>query len=855
MAVGGEPQIAGKLRAPDLPPGVTLRPRVTELFDDDARVNLLVAPAGYGKTIAVRQWVEATGRPTAWLSVDMLDANPVTFWLHVVAAIRTVAPTVDDEPESALAENPRSRHFLAVLLAQLERLDHEVLLVLDDLGRVEDPAVLDGLALLVDRVGDRVRLAISARSEPQLPSARWRTYGWLVEVRAEDLRFRDEEARAVASETFGASGLRPEAVSQLNRHVDGWPLAFQLAVVSRGGSDTPYEGPGAEGEDDRLIADFLLGEILDRLPPEEQEVALVLSTVDWFDTAVAEALGGPAASAAVAGLRRRHLVRPVASGPPGSLRFQPLLRSLLDDEMRWRDPERHAELHRRAAEQARVRGDLNRAHHHLTTIGDDDAANALVVGPVLDLVDEGDLPGVARIIGSLPATMSVDDPALALDLAISWFFAGSEHHATTWCERAEWLGADEDPTTSLRLHAVRSIVALGAGRLDEAAAQVEGVEALVQHGAGTGPIERRFPAFAARVALSRRDAEGARRWLDRARLFGDPQGRVGSTITGPVLAAWADLLAGRLLDADATVSAACAAIEEMDVRPHHAALDALVVAAWCRLGSGRLAAADDLAGHARVDAALLGWESQRLRAGAVAAETRLLLDGPDAALAVVRDVREQLRGAPFVTTAELDRVAAKALLRAGRRDEAAALLSTLDPSPPVLLVLAAVAIANGSRESVGPLLAGSAGWSLPERLEAIVLRGAVGVEPGHEVLAAALEEAAATGWVSPFLGHGSRVDELLLRQPLERLHPHLLDHLRTARPARSIPVIDLVDPITAREQTILELLPSHLSYAQIGERLFLSVNTVKSNLKSIYRKLGVATRADAVDAARAGGLL
>ena len=110
----------------------------------------------------------------------------------------------------------------------------------------------------------------------------------------------------------------------------------------------------------------------------------------------------------------------------------------------------------------------------------------------------------------------------------------------------------------------------------------------------------------------------------------------------------------------------------------------------------------------------------------------------------------------------------------------------------------------------------------------------------------ALAEGAATGWVQPFLGHGPAVTAELSRLPLDDLHPALADVLRpAAAPQGRTP---LVEQLTPRERTVLELLPTHFSYAQIGEHLFLSVNTVKSNLKSLYRKLGVSSRSEAVGA-------
>lgn len=844
--------IEGKLRPPDAPRGVVPRPRVRDLLERDARVRLLIAPPGFGKTVAVREWVDGAAVPVAWLSVDLLDTNPLSFWAHLVAALRTVLPGIDDEPEIALAENPRSDHFLSVLIAQIERSPSQAVVVVDDLARLDDPALFAGLALIVERVGERLGLCATCRSEPPLPLARWRAAGWLVEVDEDDLRLRAEEAHAIAA-TFDGLHVGTDEVARLNDHVGGWPIAFQLALVARSESasrDVPE--PGADGAD-RLLADFLVGEILDQLPPAEREAALVLSVVDRFDADLARDLAGPAVGVALAGLSRRRLVGPVVGAPAGTLGFHRLLRDLLDRELRWRDPSRHRALHRQAARLAVERGDLNAAYQHLTTIGDTAAANALIVDPVLALVDAGDLAGVSRVIGSLPVSMSVRDPALALDLAIAWFFAGSIAQATTWLERAEGLGAARVPTTAMRLAMVRCIVAQARGDLAAAAVHLDAVEALVPSGAGSGPIERRFPAYGTRVALARRDTDGARRWLDRMTAFGS-SGSTAAALSDELLHATLDVLAGRLLDADAAVRRICAAIDEQELRPHGVALDALVVAAWCRYGLGDLAGADEFASAARVEAAVVGTDADRARAGGIAAEVRLLLDGPDAALSLVRDVRVHLDRASVDAALELDRVAAKALLRAGRLRAASERLAALPPGPRVRLLQASIAITTGRADLVGSLLIDSDGWHLVERVEAALLR-AVADPSARPGLVAALEDAAATGWVAPFLGHPAKVEALLLEQPLERLHPRLLDRLRATRRPPVAEVIDLVDPITGREQTILELLPSHLSYAQIGERLFLSVNTVKSNLKSIYRKLGVTTRADAVEAARAAGLI
>jgi LuxR family maltose regulon positive regulatory protein len=162
---------------------------------------------------------------------------------------------------------------------------------------------------------------------------------------------------------------------------------------------------------------------------------------------------------------------------------------------------------------------------------------------------------------------------------------------------------------------------------------------------------------------------------------------------------------------------------------------------------------------------------------------------------------------------------------------------------------------GGRTEQIGPLLDDVDGWLPFERVEAGVLRAAADATGAAAVrMRAVVEDAAVSGLVSPFLGHGPRVDGLLRQQPLDRLHPALFQHyLPHGNPRRS--GAEGPEHVTARELTILVLLPSHLSYSQIGRELHLSVNTVKSNLKSIYRKLAVTNRSDAVEVARATHLI
>ena len=189
-----------KVVPPSLPEGLIIRDRVLGGISMARRFTLVSAMPGYGKTAVVRQLVDTLEAPVAWLSVDLLDHEPLTFWTHVLYALGRALPGIDQEPAMLLwergADDPL---FLSALTALLGDVDRSLVLVLDGLPDQLDRSILDGLALLVDRVGDTLRMISTTRTDPALPLARWRAQGWLVDVRGDDLRFTDDEAVAVAA--------------------------------------------------------------------------------------------------------------------------------------------------------------------------------------------------------------------------------------------------------------------------------------------------------------------------------------------------------------------------------------------------------------------------------------------------------------------------------------------------------------------------------------------------------------------------------------------------------------------------------------------------------------------------------
>jgi LuxR family maltose regulon positive regulatory protein len=802
----------------------------------------------------------------AWLSLDILDGDPLTFWSHFLRAVRRVLPDIDDETDAVLAERPHDDAVVRVLLAAVERSAGRGTIVLDDLSRLTDRAVLAALELLVERVGTRLRLVGTARSTPPFPIPRWRSAGWLVELGAADLRFTPEETAAIAAAAT-PGGLPVRDVRAVADRFEGWPLLVHLSLAAAGAADR--DATVADATVDRSWPDSveepgerLVRELLDQLDPATAEVAMQLATLRWFDADLAHDLVGPSVGEQVDTLRRHGLLLHAVVDRPGAVRFHDLVRELLDREFRWRDPDRRRATHRHAAELWRERGDVAAAFRHLQEAGDVSAATDLVLAPVLAHVDRGDRPGASRLLHALPRDLEVDDPSFALDLATAWFFAGNSRLARQWQTRADELVGERAPEAPRRRPlpvgiehrrtAMRAVFALMGGDLAECVELIDETDLLGGPDPDGGPVDRWFATIALRTLLFLDDVPAAARWIARDR---PTDGSVVGTVTMPALEAWFDLRRGRFPGVLGRLDEVLARIEELGLRPHHGAFDALVTAAEAHLLAGAAARADELAGAARLDADLLGEPWNHVRAGLVAASARSVLEDATAARSLLHDLRQQLGPRRTVFLDAVDVHEARLLVAVERHAEALDLVAALPSTPRVRLVHAASRWAHG-RTADGVDLSDASSWPWALRLEAAALAAVAGPPPpGILPLEEALRVAAEVGVIGPFLGRGQAVEQRLLHEPLESVHPMLADWLRRPRRGSGPAQPALVEPLTPRERTVLELLPSHLSYAQIGDRLYLSVNTVKSNLKSIYRKLGVATRSDAVAVARASELL
>ena len=265
------PLLETKLYVPRSRRPLVPRPRLSERLDRGtaSKLTLVSAPAGFGKTMLLTEWLAAGPdgpageRLAAWLSLDRADNDPASFWTYVIAALRTVASEVG-ESALTLLRAPRPPPIETVLTALLNDLGataDDIVLVLDDYQVIDAPEVQDAMAFLLDHLPPWLHVVISSRADPALPLARWRARGELVEIRAAELRFTADEAASYLNEMMGLQ-LTAQDVAALEARTEGWIAALQLAALSMQGRDDVAGFIAGFAGDDRYVVDYLVEEVL-----------------------------------------------------------------------------------------------------------------------------------------------------------------------------------------------------------------------------------------------------------------------------------------------------------------------------------------------------------------------------------------------------------------------------------------------------------------------------------------------------------------------------------------------------------------------------------------------------------------
>ena len=335
----------------------------------ETKLTLVSAPAGFGKTTLLAEWIARSPiaqRSTAWLSLDQGDSEPASFWTYLITALQTVTPGVGSGALGLLRESqPASiEAILASLLNEISAAGQDLVLVLDDYHLVEGHEIQVGMEFLLEHLPARMHVVIATRADPGLRLSRLRARGELVEIRAADLRFNRDEAASFMNEVMGLH-LSATDVAALETRTEGWIAALQLAGLSMQGRDDVGSFIAGFAGDDRYIVDYLVEEVLQRQPAEVRAFLLDTSVLARLSGALCDAVtAGSGGSATLEALDRGNLFLVPLDDRRQWYRYHHLFGDVLHARLLAEDPGRVPELHRRASDWHERAGDRPAAIRH-----------------------------------------------------------------------------------------------------------------------------------------------------------------------------------------------------------------------------------------------------------------------------------------------------------------------------------------------------------------------------------------------------------------------------------------------------------------------------------------------------------
>jgi LuxR family transcriptional regulator, maltose regulon positive regulatory protein len=457
------PVLGTKLHVPSPRRQLVPRPRLTRRLAVDAasmpRLVLVSAPAGFGKTTLLTQWLtghapssntnggdgaEQQGR-AAWLSLDADDSDLRRFLTHLVAAIRTSSPDVGTEA-LALMETDRglpAEEVLASLVNDLDGLGEPAVLALDDYHVITAPEVHAAVTFLLDHLPPRVTLAITTRADPPLPLARLRGRGELLELRAADLRFTPPEADAFLNDVMGLD-LEPAQVAALDTRTEGWAAGLQLAALSARGRTRTGDGNGVAGfveaftGNHRFVLDYLMEEVLDRQPDDVREFLLDTSVLDQLTGGLCDALTGRSdGRVMLETLERENLFVIPLDDERQWYRYHHLFADALRARLAARHPEWVARLHAAASRWLAGNGLMADGVRHAIASGDHELAADFVELGLGESRRQRDNRTLREWLAALPEDVLRRRPLLATCVAWRRLSEGDVDGVEPWLDAAE----------------------------------------------------------------------------------------------------------------------------------------------------------------------------------------------------------------------------------------------------------------------------------------------------------------------------------------------------------------------------------------------------------------------------------
>ena len=466
------PLLVTKFYQPPARPGRLSRPRLIAALSlgQDHRLTLICAPAGFGKTTLVSEWIAQRALASAWLTLDEQDNDPVRFWMHLTAAVQRLQAGAGANTISLLRSGDSNLLAPAVnaLITELTSILETFILVLDDYHFIQNPAVHQGVMRLLDYLPPSIQLVITSRSDPPLALARLRARGELFELRAGDLAFTAEEAAAFLNQVMKLE-LSEAEVEVLEGRTEGWIAGLQMAALSLKGHSDPGGFVSDFAGSHRYIFDFLIQEIFQAQPAHIQRFLLSTSILDRLCASLCSALTGDEDSQEILEtLERENLYLTPLDDHRRWFRYHALFADVLRLKLASASQEELAALHNRASAWYEVQGFSVEAVHHALEAGSMQRASALIENYMEGWRNLGEHAGALSWLERLPVEAVASRPRLAIQYADLLLDSQQMEAARRWLRRAEILSPLAEQGFYGELLAVRASAAYREGKFTEA---------------------------------------------------------------------------------------------------------------------------------------------------------------------------------------------------------------------------------------------------------------------------------------------------------------------------------------------------------------------------------------------------
>lgn len=860
--------VASKFAVPRTGGRLLRRPRLLEPLTESAghRLVLVVGPPGMGKTVLLTQWLAEPGAPRhSWLSLDAVDNDPRRFWAHLLEALNRLRNGIADRLAGELpsAHSGPGNDFLTALVNECSLIKSHCVLVLEDLHAVTTSTIVDGLAEFVERLSGGLCIAVSSRSYPRLPLQRLRVRDEIIEIGADDLRFSLPETEALFA-TLKGLDLGADDLSVLHERTEGWVAGLQLAALSlrrRGPGSDFIRGLHASG---RMIADYLLAEVLDRQPPEVRDFLLTTSVLERMDARLCDAVTGRHDSGVMLrALEDANLFVVSLDEEGGSYRYHQLFGELLRHQLRLHDPERERTIQLAAAARAELEGHAAEAASYYIAAGDTESSLRALSAHL----ERGFAVTPERAQLSWLQTLDEDlvarSPDRMITYALGLLAEGRADGATQWLSRAEselshGRRSDRDAEDRLRHGWLACHEILG--DVDASRAEALRLQSVATVRNDDGSLVRAFTSMIRAHAVLGEDdaAQSAYESVPPAKGLPSRQRSVLLPGAYACVASRRGHLSEALQLAEDAIQAADGYTDPDSVD----LIDPWIALTWVHLERNNLSEAV-AAGRRALRLAERGYRVAGEVRARIALACVLFASGQFAEVFDLLAFAHPERAVQPLgqhLTEQVCTAEAWLWLRLGEVDRAERLVAHLAARPALGWLAARIDLAQGRRDLALVELEGlrSSRLSLAAEVSARVLTAraffphhvSAAVAELHEAVTLARPE----GFVRAFVDEGPEVTQLLRRLAASDPSAYVAG-LIAAGDGSPQPITtsspQLFEPLSEREQDVLRYLPTRLNNQEVAGELYVSLNTVKTHLKSIYRKLDADSRSEAVVKARA----